>query len=413
MPRLSIGASRVRGGLQRVPRQLFRLTDLVCQQAGPGRHADGGGLYLYVRPTRSRSWIVRLTLIGGRRDFGLGSFPDVSLAEAREVAAEYRRRARKGEDPRPAGSESCSVPTVREAFEAVIKDRQHSWSAPNAARTYRARLERYILPSLESKAVDAVTVGDCYALIHPLWHGTGSKGFILRHQLVHVFAWAVAHEHRVDNPGDQVLRRLPKVKSRRKHRPSLPYVRVSAALAALDAADVAPVARLAISFLILTACRLREVTEARWSEFDLDDQLWTIPPSRMKKRRRHRVPLSTQALRILAEARSLDPSGVLVFGFRNGRRPPRALGSGQISAVLRGLGLNDVDGCPVVAHGFRATFTDWVADHEQASVEAAEAALAHAADSATRQSYRHGDLLQPRRPLMQKWADYVFLSESE
>ena len=176
---------------------------------------------------------------------------------------------------------------------------------------------------------------------------------------------------------------------------------------------MAPVARLAISFLILTACRLREVTEAQWSEFDLDDRLWTIPPSRMKKRRRHRVPLSTQALRILAEARSLDPSGVLVFGFRNGRRPPRALRSGEISAVLRDLGLNDVEGCPVVAHGFRSTFTDWVADHEQASVEAAEAALAHAADSDTRQAYRHGDLLQPRRPLMQKWADFALLSESE
>ena len=411
MPSLSSGASRLRRGVQRVCRGLYRLTDLVCRRAGPGRHADGGGLYLYVRPTGTRSWLARLTVDGSRRDFGLGPYPDVSLAEAREAAAEYRRSARKGENPRAVRSRP--VPTVRETLEFVIRDRQHSWSAPDAVRRYRARFARYILPAFGEKPVDAVTVDDCYELVHPLWRGRGTRGFIVRHQLVHLFTWAIAHEYRADNPGEQVLARLPKVKSVRKHHPSLPYVQVSAALAALDDADVAPVVKLAISFLVLVTCRLREVTEARWSEFNLDDRLWTVPPSRMKKRRRHRVPLSTQALRILEEARSLDPSGALVFGFRKGRRAPRALRSVEINAVFRDLGLSDPEGRFVVAHGFRSTFTDWAADHEQASVEAAEAALAHAADSDTRQSYRHGDLLKPRRRLMQVWADFALPSDSE
>ena len=397
--------------IKRFCRRLFRLTDRMCRQAGPGRHGDGGGLYLHVRKALSRSWVVRIVHRGRRRDFGIGSYPDVSLAEARETAAEYRRRARKGLDPRP--SRSASVPSVREVLEFVIKDRQHSWTASNAVRRYRALFARYILPVLGDKAIDVVTVDHCYALVHPLWRGRGSRGFSVRHQLLHLFTWAVAHGHRVDNPAEQVLARLPRVKSPRKHHPSLPYVQVPAALAALGTADVPPVVKLAISFIVLTACRLREVTEARWAEFDLDDGLWTLPPSRTKKRRRHRVPLSKQVFPLLEEARLLDPSGDLVFGFRNGRRSSRPLTSAQLSNVLRALGWTDLEGRFVVIHGFRSTFTGWVADHEHASVEAAEAALGHVAESDTRQSYRHGDLLQARRPLMQKWADYALPLQSE
>ena len=219
--------------------------------------------------------------------------------------------------------------------------------------------------------------------------------------------WAIAQEYRTDNPAEQVLARLPRVKSQRQHQPSLPYSQVRAALVALEAAPEPPVLKLVIPFLVLTAVRLREATAARRSEFDLDAKLWTIPASRMKKRKQHRVPLPRQVLQILADARALDPSGVLVFGYRNGRRPPRALNSAEVSKVLRRLKLTDVEGRNVVAHGFRSTFTDWAADNTEASVEAAEAALAHAPDSDTRKAYRREDMLKARRPLMQQWADYV------
>ena len=126
----------------------------------------------------------------------------------------------------------------------------------------------------------------------------------------------------------------------------------------------------------------------------------------MKKREQHRVPLSNQVLEILAAARELEPTGALVFGFRNGRRRPRALNSADIAKVLHALELTDDEGRNVVAHGFRATFTDWVADNQEASVEAAEAALAHAPESDTRKAYQRKDLLKARVPLMQKWADY-------
>ena len=409
MSQLSAAVSRVRAGVERV-RGLFRLTDRMCRQAGPGRHSDGGNLHLRVRPT-SKTFVVRLTIDGRRRDFVLGRYPDVTLAEARDLAAEYRRRVWKGEDP--GGGSSRVVPTVQECLEPVIEDRQHGWTEENAAARYRARFNRYIRSTLGAKRVDAVTVDDCLALIRPLWRGRGSRGFTIRHQLVHIFSWAIAQEYRLDNPAVQVVARLPTAKSSGKHLPSLPYARVPAALAALDAADLQPVVRLVLSFIILTACRLREATEAQWSEVDLDHRLWTVVPSRAKKRRRHRVPLSTQAVEILEEAHSLDPSGVLVFGFRRGRRRPRALTSRELIAVLRDLGLTDGEGRSVTVHGFRSTFTDWAADHEAASVETAEAALGHAADSPTRRAYRRGDLLKPRHPLMQKWADYCYSGLAE
>ena len=223
--------------------------------------------------------------------------------------------------------------------------------------------------------------------------------------------WAVGREYRSDNPAELVVARLPKVRSRQQHQPSLPYRQVRAALASLQAAPVPCVFKLVISFIALTAVRLREATEACWSEFDLDAKLWTIPESRMKKRKELRVPLSTQVLEILADARELDRSGPLVFGYRNGRQRPRALRSNAISKTLRSLALKDGEGRYVVAHGFRSTFTDWVADNQEASVEAAEAALAHEPDSDTRKAYRRNDLLTARRPLMQKWADYALPPE--
>ena len=387
-------------------RPRFRLTDAVCKEVGPGRYADGDCLYLFVRDSGSRSWVLRVTIGSERCDLGLGPYPLVPLKRARELAAEYRSIARQGGDPRKA-HESSSAPTVRDAVDFVIADQEKNWTAPDADVRYRRSLELRVLPVLGDKRVDEVTVDDCFELLDPLWHGRGSLGFRLRHQLVHMMTWAVRQEYRTDNPAEQVLARLPKTKSRRKHYPSLPYSQVGAALTALRAAPVPHVFQLVIPFIVLTAVRLREATEARWSEFDLDNGLWSIPARRMKKRKEHRVPLSSQVLQILADARALHPSGVLVFGFRVGRRPPRALNSAQIAKVLRRFELTDVDDRHVVMHGFRATFTDWVADNTEVSVEVAEAALAHAPESDTRKAYRRNDMLKPRRPLMQQWADYV------
>ena len=215
-------------------------------------------------------------------------------------------------------------------------------------------------------------------------------------------------------PRSRSLSRLPKVHSRLQNQPSLPHGKVRAAMARLRTAPVSDVEKLALAFIVLTGARLREATEAPWSEFDFDGDdapLWTIPASRMKKRKEHRVPLSGQVVGILDEARALDPAGELVFGVRNGRHPSRPLRSAEMSKVLRQLGLKDAEGRAAVVHGFRSTFGDWVADHAPDSSEAAEAALAHYPASSTRKRYQRNDMLTARRPLMQKWADYVIPPE--
>ena len=186
------------------------------------------------------------------------------------------------------------------------------------------------------------------------------------------------------------------------------------ALARLRSVPGPDVEKLALMFIVFTAVRLREATEAPWSEFDFDGDdapLWTIPGRRMKKRKQHRVPLSEQVVRILDEARALDPSGDLVFGVRNGRHLPRPLRSGEMSKVLRQLELKDAEGRDVVMHGFRSTFVDWVADHAPDLSAASEAALAQYPNTTTRRSYQREDMLLARRPLMQKWADYVLPPE--
>ena len=158
---------------------------------------------------------------------------------------------------------SNSVPTVREAAERVIADLRRNWTAADAERRYRADLEQRIFPVIGAKSVDRVTVDDCYAIVHPFWEGRGSRGYRARYQLVHLMRWAVGHEHRVDNPAEQVLNRLPKIQPRSQNQPSLPHGKVRAALARLRTAPVSEVEKLALIFIVLTAVRLREATERR------------------------------------------------------------------------------------------------------------------------------------------------------
>lgn len=382
-----------------------RLTDLFCRQAGPGRWGDGNCLYLYVRDSGSRSWLLRVMIGGERVDLGLGAYPLVPLKRARELAAEYRAMARQGVDPRKL-RESSSAPLVRESVESVINVRGKRWSRDTKVR-YRRDLERFAFPLIGDKRVDEVTDDDCFELVNPTWDGRGSKGYRLRHKLVHLMDWAIAQKYRKDNPAQQILPRLGRVESDQQHQPSLPYEEVPDALVALLAEDVPQVFKLVILFIVLTASRLREATEARWSEFNFDQSLWTVPGSRMKKKKRHRVPLSRQALKILAHARELDPSGSLVFGFRRGRRVPRAVLSAEVGKVLGRLKLTDDEGRKVVMHGFRSTFTEWASDNTQVPEQVSEAALAHMARTSTRKAYLRRDLLKPRIPLMQQWADYA------
>ena len=317
-----------------------RLTDVVVRRARPGRHADGNGLYLLVRPNGARSWVQRLVIHGKRRDLGLGGYPLVRLAVAREAAAENRRVARSGGDP-VAASARKAVPSVREVFEEVVAARRVSWRHPATERKWRRLFDTLALPRIGAKPVDQVTLADLREIVLPHWHGRGSTGSVLRQHLDSVMRWSVAHGHRLDNPAEHLKTLAPKVRAVVHHHPSLPHRKVREAMSAVQASAADEAVRLALLFTVLCAARIGEVAGATWSEIDLEGRLWTRPPERMKAGVLHRVPLSAQAVALLermrAPARPARP-GQLVFVLRGKHGGCRAVKAKDLSSHLRPLG---------------------------------------------------------------------------
>ena len=383
-----------------------RLTDRMVREAKPGRHADGNGLHLFVRPTGARSWVQRLVIAGQRRDLGLGSCSLVPLTEARRLALENRRAARTGEDPTAAHAQE-TAPTVRTVVAAVIAARRTNWRNADTEKKWLRLFETLVFPHIGDKPISQVTLTDVRDIIVPHWKGRGSIGYVLRQHLEHVFKWADAHGHMKDNPAQQLKVLLPKVKVVVEHHPSLPYQKVAAAMAAVQASSTDDAVKLLLAFLVLCASRFTEAAEAPWSEIDVDRRLWTLPAGRTKGLREHRVPLSSQALGVLDRMRALNRPGPLVFTTLSCRSAQPIVAPSAVARLLDMLELVDEKGRGVVVHGFRATFREWAREQAQASREVCEAALAHVETDQTVAAYARGDLLDPRRLVMQRWADYV------
>ena len=186
-------------------RRVYRLTERVCQQAGPGWHGDGFGLYLHVRPSGSRAFVQRIVVNGRRRDIGLGPFPVVRLAEAREAALENLRLRRQGVDPLARRLRKKGVPTVRELAETVIMARQRSWRGSQTEADWWRTFTKYVFPRVGNTPVDEVTTGDVSAIVEPHWRGRGSPGYLVRQRLDVLLRRAVVLKHRSDNPACQLL----------------------------------------------------------------------------------------------------------------------------------------------------------------------------------------------------------------
>ena len=361
----------------------------------PGRYRDDLGLYLNVAKGGSKSWILRIVVGGRRRDVGLGSFPRVSVADARKAAAAYRGAVSAGVDP-AAERRAPAIPTFAEAADAVYDLNAPTW-APHHAKIRRQSLDRHALPRLGALRVDRITRADVLAALQPLWASAPNQARRVRQRIRAVLRWSQAYEFVEHNvAGDAIDGALPRAR---------PPVRHHAALAYEDAPDawqrIEPIgaAGLCLRFLILTATRSGEARGARWSEVDLDARLWVIPPSRMKARAEHRVPLSPPAVAVLEQARALDDGSGLVFPspYRHGRE----IDPETLRRTLRATGL----ACSV--HGWRSTFRDWAAENTGASWAVMEASLAHATGGLVERAYARSDLLAQRRALMQQWADYI------
>ena len=359
----------------------------------PGKYYDQHGLILRVAPGGSKQWVWRGTIRGRRRDLGLGSVTYRTLAEARDLAYEYRRIARGGGDPtllRP----GSSVPTFAEASELVIDAHRGGWKDGGRSESnWRSSLQRYAYPQIGSVPVDAVTTADLVRILLPIWHTKRETARKVKTRVGVVMRWAIAEGHRRDDPaGPQLTAALPRYNgSQAQHFASLPHEKLAAALAKLDSSpEVWRPTAACLWFVAATVTRSAEARLAAWDEVDLDADTWTVPAGRTKTGRQHVVPLSPLALAALDEARGYGNASGLVFPSQMGR----TLTSGSLSRFTRVEGFTP--------HGLRASFRTWCAE-TGVRREVAEAALAHTAGAVER-AYQRSDLLAARRELMDDWA---------
>ena len=279
----------------------------------PGRYADGGGLHLYISKAGGKSWVQRITIDRRRRDIGLGAFPSVGLAQAREKAADNRAAVAEGRDP-VAEKHSPAMPTFREAARAVHAANNPRWRNARHAASWLQTLERHAMPVIGNTPLDRIDRGAVLRVLTPIWTTRPETARRVRQRMRTVFRWGMAHGFMESNPAgeaiDGALAPMPKVKA---HLRTLPYPDVSAAVETVAASAASMAAKLCFRFLVLTAARSGEARGATWDEVDIAGQEWRIPSQRMKAGMEHRVPLSRQALDVLGEAMVLRDESGLVF----------------------------------------------------------------------------------------------------
>ena len=364
--------------------------------ADAGRYCDGHGLYLEVQPSGSRSWVQRLAVRGRRRELGLGSFPLVSLDEARAQAFANRKLARAGGDP-VAERRAADEPTFAAAAERVWAQMRPGWRNPRYGRDWMSGLTRVAFPTIGRMPVSAVTTADVIETLRHVWHPRPTTARRVLQRIGLVMEWAVAMGYRTHNPCGRVDLVLGRQQHVTRHMPALPHREVAAAVAAVRGSGARPVVKLAFELLVLTAGRSGEVRGAEWGELDVEAAVWTIPAARMKAKREHRVPLCRRAVEVLAEARALGRGGPLAFPTARGR----PLKDMALSGLLKTLGI------AAVPHGFRSSFRDWAAEETDHPREVVEAALAHVVRNPVEAAYARSDLFERRRRLMDDWADYL------
>ncbi|MBU4435371.1 MAG: integrase arm-type DNA-binding domain-containing protein, partial [Alphaproteobacteria bacterium] len=365
-----------------------RLTAMTVRHLrGPGRYHDGRGLYLQVTPSGGKSWIFRYAIDRRERQMGLGPIEFVSLSQARELAHEARKQLYEGHDPlemRPSRRKARRVETpkedpptgftFREAMVAYIDTNKAAWRSDKHVQQWRTTLETYAAPHFGDKPLAAIETADVLAALKPIWLTKAETASRLRGRIEAVLSWGTVQGFRTgENPArwSGHLQMILPAKSRVrkvKHHAALDYEALPGFMA--DLRLQAGVGVLALRFTILTAARTGEVLGADWSEIDLERKVWTVPASRMKAGREHRVPLSDAALEILehqrgvwgeAEARRYrktvgegrGPIGPVFTGLLAGK----ALSNMAMLAVLRRMGRSDL-----TSHGFRSTFRDWAAE---------------------------------------------------
>ena len=368
----------------------------------PGRHFAGETLYLMVWPAGRKSWVQRLTIEGKRADLGLGPYPAVSLAQARQKARENRSLAKSGCNPLAGKQEEAllaEIPTFEELARKHIAENLHSWKNAKHRAQWLSTLETYAFPTIGSLKVNEITRRQVVDLLSPIWTTKPETARRVRQRVRAVMDRAVALEYVDYNPaGDAIKAALAKQRRVKDHHRALPYGNLPAALKAVRESTASPSVKLGFEMLALTACRSGEVRGMTWDEVDLREATWTIPGARMKAGKPHRVPLSRRALAILGEARSMSDGNGFVF---SAPRSGGVLSDMAFTQMLRRLELD------FVPHGLRSSFRDWAAEKTNTPHAVVETALAHTVGNATEAAYFRSDLFELRRNLMDEWSAFL------
>jgi integrase len=373
----------------------------VATVTKPGLVSDGAGLYLQIDKGGSKSWSFVFYERGKRRQMGLGGLTSVPLALARERAAECRKAVATGADPiAERRAAANATPSFGEFADEFLKSKSPGWRNAKHRAQWAMTLREYAAP-LRQGPVNEIDTPAVLAVLQPLWLSRPETASRLRGRIENVLDAARAAGHRTgENPArwrghlDKLLPAPQKLS--RGHHKAMSYEAMPEFMAALR--ERPGLASLAMELLVLTASRSSEALGARWDEVDLAAATWTVPASRMKSNRPHRVPLSDRALEILAEARQLGDGGDFIF---SGQKRGRPLSSMALAMLLRRMAIADA-----TPHGMRSSFRDWGGDKTSFSREVAEAALAHAVGDETERAYRRSDALAKRRELMAAWSNY-------
>jgi integrase len=374
-----------------------------------GNHAVGGvaGLYLYINDTGARSWVLRTMVGDKRRHMGLGGFPDVPLAQAKEKARKARDDISNGVDPivqRKAAlsalrAQQATEKTFKEAAQGYLDAHSESWKNPKHAAQWANTLETYAYPIMKNLLVRDVAQEHVLAVLEPIWKTKNETASRLRGRIESVLDWSTVRKYRSgENPArwkghlDMLLPAPSKVQKVTHHK-ALPINEMPTFMAALRQRE--GLAARALEFAILCTSRSGEVRGATWAEIDLANAIWTIPADRMKAGKEHRVPLSDAALQVLNNLPRFKDNPLVFPAPRGGEMSDMTM-----TAVMRRMEVN------AVPHGFRSTFRDWAGERTNYSREVAEQALAHAIGNQVEAAYRRGDALEKRRPMMKDWAEF-------
>ncbi|WP_300548090.1 integrase arm-type DNA-binding domain-containing protein [Roseovarius sp.] len=416
-----------------MPKITDELTALdVKRLAHPGGNRNvlisvGGvpGLHLQLTPKRGRSWVLRAKVGTARRDIGLGGFPAVTLAQAREKAREARNKIDQGIDPieeRKAAKAALASAqrrgmTFADALDKFLSTKLEGFENQKHRQQWRNTLENYAKPDLGPMLVQDIAVQDVLRVLEPIWLDKTSTAKRLRGRIEAVLSWATVAGHRTgDNPARWAgnLKELlppPSKVAKEENQPALQIDDAPRWFAALRTRE--GFGARALEFLTLTATRSQEIRGALWEEIDFDKALWIIPAVRMKMDREHRVPLSGEALALLQALPRLEGNPLVFPAARGGQ-----LSDMTLSAAMKRMHKSDIAAGgagfvdraskrPAVPHGLRSTFRDWVAERTTYPGDMAEVALAHRISSAVEASYRRGDMVEKRRKMMGDWSGYL------